>query len=95
MSRKWDKVVADSKSKGAGSFVQGNGDPGEIGVGEAETYLNADDGFENLEDEQWVYLEEGDLDKAPRKDVSFGKAREGAHPGKTISGTRGRCIASS
>ena len=60
--RKLDKVIADSKSKGAGAFVQ-EGDPEDAGQIEEDVYLNAGGGADSPEDDQWIYVEEGDLDK--------------------------------
>ena len=60
--RKLDKVIAESKNKGAGAFVQ-EGDPEDAGQIEEDVYLNAGGGADSPEDDQWIYVEEGDLDK--------------------------------
>ena len=60
--RKLDKVVAD-KSKGSGAFVQESAELEDASQVEEEIYLNVGDSNDGSEEDHWIYVEEGDLDK--------------------------------
>ena len=66
--RKLDKVLADGKNKSAGAFVQEAEDDEHSNQVEDEVYLNAGGDYDGPGEDQWIYLEEGDLDKIFEED---------------------------